>query len=348
VCVFVLAPDFSENMGLQTQVAKPLRYGILLLPYASMADFAMVSETLARANQLAERKIYEFLTLSLDGNPVALSNGLHYPVDLPLSYSPRLDALLVFSGDISSEVNCEELARGINAQNIDTIPLAGIGCASYWLAKTGFLNKRRSTIHWQDINQFTESFPDVIVSPNLFEIDQNRMSCAGGAATLDFILSLITEQHGHEFSARLSEIFTMERVRPGNERQRIPLATRIGGSQPKLTEAVSLMEANIEEPLTTDDIAYLVGVSRRQLERLFKQYLGTVPSKYYLELRLNRARQLLQQTSKSIVQISLACGFSSGPHFSSTYRNHFGITPREERAQRTQPQAVASSKSVTL
>jgi len=123
--------------------------------------------------------------------------------------------------------------------------------------------------------------------------------------------------------------------RPISSPQRIPLATRIGGSQPKLTDAVSLMEANIEEPLSTDDIAYYVGVSRRQLERLFKQYLSTVPSKYYLSLRLARARQLLQQTSKSIVQIGLACGFSSGPHFSSTYRSHFGITPREERAQRT-------------
>jgi transcriptional regulator GlxA family with amidase domain len=326
-------------MGLQTQVAKPLRYGILLLPHASMADFAMACEVLARANQLAERKIYEFLTLSLDGTPVALSNGLQFTVDLPLSYSPRLDALLVFAGDISSDINCDELARGINAQNADKIPLAGIGCASYWLARAGFLTNRRSTIHWQDINQFTEDFPDVIVSSNLFEVDHDRMSCAGGAATLDFVLSLVAGQLGHEFTARLSEVFTMERVRPGNERQRIPLATRIGGSQPKLTEAVSLMEANIEEPLTTDDIAYYVGVSRRQLERLFKQYLTTVPSKYYLELRLNRARQLLQQTSKSIVQISLACGFSSGPHFSSTYRNHFGITPREERAQRTQPQA---------
>ncbi len=160
------------------------------------------------------------------------------------------------------------------------------------------------------------------------------MSCAGGAATFDFMMALVAANLGQEFVATLSEVFSMERLRPGSERQRIPLATRIGGSQPKLTEAVSLMEANIEEPLTTDDIAYYVGVSRRQLERLFKQHLGTVPSKYYLELRLSRARQLLQQTSKSIVQIGLACGFSSGPHFSSTYRSHFGITPREERAQR--------------
>lgn len=305
----------------------------------------MASEVLARANQLAERKIYEFLTLSLDGTPVPLSNGLQFTVDLPLAYSPRLDGLLIFAGDISSEVNSEELARGINAQSLGKMQLVGFGCASYWLARAGFLNGRRATIHWQDINQFTEDFPDVVVSSNLYEIDQDVMTCAGGAATLDLVLSLVAAQHGHEFSSRLSEVFIMERTRPGNERQRIPLATRIGGSQPKLTEAVSLMEANIEEPLSTDDIAYYVGVSRRQLERLFKQYLSTVPSKYYLELRLNRARQLLQQTSKSIVQISLACGFSSGPHFSSTYRNHFGITPREERAQRTQPQAPAQSQA---
>ena len=102
----------------------------------------------------------------------------------------------------------------------------------------------------------------------------------------------------------------------------------------KLTQAVLLMEANIEEPLTTDEIAQHVCVSRRQLERIFKQYLNRVPSQYYLELRLNKARQMLMQTSKSIIQIGLSCGFSSGPHFSSAYRNFFGVTPREDRNQR--------------
>lgn len=126
----------------------------------------------------------------------------------------------------------------------------------------------------------------------------------------------------------------VERIREGNERQRIPLKNRLGSSHPKLTQAVLLMEANIEEPLTTDEIAQHVCVSRRQLERIFKQYLNRVPSQYYLELRLNRARQMLMQTSKSIIQIGLSCGFSSGPHFSSAYRNFFGVTPREDRNQR--------------
>ncbi|MTD33591.1 GlxA family transcriptional regulator [Paludibacterium denitrificans] len=318
-------------------VAKPLRYGFLLLPQSSMADFAIATEILTRANQLAEKKLYEFLPLSLDGQPVRLSNGLRQPVDLPLGYAPKLDGLFILSDDIGAEVSVEELSRGILSNHLDSQLIVGLGCGSYWMARAGLLGGQRTTIHWREMARLSEEFPDIIVSANLYENQGNRMSCAGGAATLDFMLALVSTQHSHEFAARLSELFSLERLRPSHERQRIPLATRIGGSQPKLTEAVSLMEANIEEPLSTDDIAYYVGVSRRQLERLFKQYLNTVPSKYYLELRLNQARQLLQQTSKSIVQIGLACGFSSGPHFSSTYRNYFGITPREERAQRSQP-----------
>ncbi|UTH72943.1 GlxA family transcriptional regulator [Chromobacterium sp. IIBBL 290-4] len=327
-------------MGHPPQTAKAQRFGFLLLPHASMADFASASEVLTHANLLAEKKLYETLLLSLDGAPVQLSNGIKLAVDLPLSYAPKLDYLLILADEIGNEAGLDELSKNIAALNIDKMILVGIGCGSYWLAKSGLLAGHRATIHWREIARLTEEFPEVIVTSNLYESEGRHLSCAGGAATFDFMLDLVGKSQGHEFVAQLSELFSMERIRPGSERQRVPLATRIGGSQPKLTEAVSLMEANIEEPLSTDDIAYYVGVSRRQLERLFKQYLSTVPSKYYLELRLNRARQLLQQTSKSIVQIGLACGFSSGPHFSSTYRNHFNITPREERSQRALPSSV--------
>jgi len=317
-----------------TPASKPLRIGFLLLPHASMVDYAIASEVLSRANDLAEKKLYEYLTLSLSGDPVTLQNRLVTPVELPLGYAPKLDMLFVLADDLNHSFPLDALVSGIQTQASEKLLLVGLGCGSYWLAKAGLLHGYRATIHWQEINRFTEEYQDIIVTSNLYECDRNRYSCAGGAATFDFMLHLIGNQQGQEFAGMLSERFSMERVRPSNERQRIPLATRIGNSQPKLTEAVSLMEANIEEPLSTDDIAYYVGVSRRQLERLFKQYLNTVPSKYYLELRLNRARQLLQQTSKSIVQIGLACGLSRGPHFSSSYRNHFNITPREERAQR--------------
>lgn len=340
MAAFLPTDTDNHTMGHPPQTGKALRFGFLLLPHASMADFASASEVLTHANLLAEKRLYETLLLSLDGAPVQLSNDIKLTVDLPLSYAPKLDYLLILADEIVSDFALEDLSKALGGGNADKMTLAGLGCGSYWLARAGLLAGQRATIHWHEIARLTEEFPDVIVTSNLYESEGRCLSCAGGAATFDFMLDLVGKQQGHEFIAQLSELFSMERIRPGNERQRIPLATRIGGSQPKLTEAVSLMEANIEEPLSTDDIAYYVGVSRRQLERLFKQYLGTVPSKYYLELRLSRARQLLQQTSKSIVQIGLACGFSSGPHFSSTYRNHFNITPREERAQRALPGAL--------
>ncbi|MEE9928938.1 GlxA family transcriptional regulator [Microvirgula aerodenitrificans] len=319
-------------------IAPPTRrYGFLLLPQFSLSSYALALDVLDCANDRAKRPLFEMLTLSLDGNRVRAANGVQMAVDLTPKTAPKLDGIFLFSDDLSIEVDIDALSQALSPFAHEPLLLAGIETGAYWMARAGLLSGYRATIHWQEMARFSEAFDDVIVSSNLFEIDRGRATCAGGAATLDFMLALISQQHGNEFAAELSELFSLERIRPGNERQRIPLATRIGGSQPKLTEAVSLMEANIEEPLSTDDIAFYVGVSRRQLERLFKQYLNTVPSRYYLELRLNRARQSLQQTSKSIVQIGLSCGFSSGPHFSSTYRNHFGITPREERAQRALP-----------
>jgi transcriptional regulator GlxA family with amidase domain len=173
-----------------------------------------------------------------------------------------------------------------------------------------------------------------VISSNLYEIDRGRLSCAGAGASLDMMIAWLGQRHGERLAQELTAHFGLERVRGRDERQRAPLVARIGHGAPKLTEAVALMEANLDEPLPTEDIARLVGVSRRQLERLFKQHLGELPSRWYAELRLARARRLLQQTSLSILQVGLSCGFSSGSHFSNAYRTRFGHTPRDERSQR--------------
>jgi len=212
--------------------------------------------------------------------------------------------------------------------------IGGLSAGVYPLAQLGLLDGYRAAVHWRWHDDFAERFPKVIATSHLFDWDRDRLTACGGLAVLDLLLALLARDHGAELAGAVSEELVVERIREGGERQRIPLQNRLGSSHPKLTQAVLLMEANIEEPLTTDEIAQHVCVSRRQLERIFKQYLNRVPSQYYLELRLNKARQMLMQTSKSIIQIGLSCGFSSGPHFSSAYRNFFGATPREDRNQR--------------
>lgn len=209
--------------------------------------------------------------------------------------------------------------------------VSGIHHGVWWLAMAGQLAQYRVAVNWGTYQQFTEQFERAIVSQQIFEIDRDRATCAGGQASIDFMLAMIARDHGQDLAERIADSLGVGALRAGTERQRIPFVTAPGERHPRLNDALQLMEANIEDPLSTDDIANLVGISRRQLERLFRQYLGAMPSKYYLNLRLTKARTQLQRTSKSVVQISLACGFSSAAHFSNAYRDRFGVTPREER-----------------
>lgn len=210
----------------------------------------------------------------------------------------------------------------------------GVGAGVLWLAEAGAFNGARTALPWSLYPDADAIAEQAMLSPHLFEIDGPRLSCCGGGASIDFALTLVDILFGATAQAQVKEVLCVDRVRGQEERQRVALQARFGVLQPKLTEAVTLMEANIEEPLSTDDIAQLAGISRRQLERLFKQYLGSLPSRYYLELRLKRARQLLRDTNHSIVQVGLMCGFSSGSHFSTAFGALFGNTPREERQRK--------------
>ncbi len=210
----------------------------------------------------------------------------------------------------------------------------GVGAGVLWLAEAGVLNGVRTALPWALYPEVDSSADRAILTPHLYDIDQQRLTCCGGAASIDFALTLVEAIFGAALQAQIKEALCIDRVRGAEERQRVALQARFGTLQPKLSEAVTLMEANLEEPLSTDDIAGLVGLSRRQLERLFKQYLGSLPSRYYLELRLQRARQLLLDTNYSIVQVGLMCGFSSGSHFSTAFGALFGNTPREERQRK--------------
>ena len=213
-----------------------------------------------------------------------------------------------------------------------------VGAAVLWLARLGEMRGLRTALPWDMYPDINETAEHAILTPNLFEFDGKRLTCCGGSASIDFALTLIEAVFGAPLQARIREQLCVERVRGAAERQRLALQARFGELQPKLSEAVALMENNIEEPLSTDDIANLVGISRRQLERQFKQYLGSVPSRYYLELRLQRARQLLLDSHHSIVQIGLICGFSSSSHFATAYGSLFGMSPRDERQRKLLPE----------
>lgn len=312
-------------------VKKELRYGFLLLPNFSLIAFSSAIEPLRMANWISGQNCYKTSLISHDGSAVVSSSGVLLQVDHSLQELPYFDAVFVCGASPIARTGNETVVDWLKKQKHSEMAIGGIGTGSYILACAGLLDDRRATIHWWHIENLKQEFPKSQVTNRLFEIDKLRYTCSGGTASMDMMLFLIGRQQNMDLAASISEQFVCERIRGTDDQQRIPIKSRINANQPKLIEAVTLMEANIEEPLSTDDLAHHVKLSRRHLERLFKKYLDNVPAKYYIELRLEQARKLLRQSDKTILQIGLLCGFSSASYFSTAYRNHFGMTPREER-----------------
>lgn len=321
----------TTSIQARRQTAAPQAIGFLLLQNFTLFSLASAIEPLRMANQLAGRELYRWYTLTPDGSPVRASDGLQVTPDADTGIPLTLDTVIVCGGVGPSRSVQREHVHWLQAQARQSRRLGAVCTGSWALASAGLLDGYECSIHWECLAAMQEAFPRVALTSRLFSIDRDRATASGGTAPLDMMLTLIGRDHGRELAAGISEMFICDRVRGEQDQQRVPLKHILGTTQPKLLEVVALMEANLEEPIELAEMAAYVGVSRRQLERLFQKYLRCSPSRYYLQLRLTRARQLLKQTSLSIIEVASACGFVSTPHFSKCYREYFGQPPRDER-----------------
>ena len=331
---------YTSDIAVPGGDARPREIVFVLVPDYSFIAFSSAVEPLRMANRMRGEPLYRWRIASVGGTPIASSNGLFMQVDGDLGLAENADLVIVCSGEqVQHHVDktCIAWLRRLAQRRIS---LGAICTGAYVLARAGLLGGYRCTIHWENLASLREEYPDITVTSEVFEIDRDRYTCSGGVAPLDMMLNLIEAEHGSPLAVAISEEFICERIRRKNDRQRIPLKHRLGTSPPKLVDAISLMEANIDEPMNLGDLSRHVGLSRRQLERLFQKHVHCVPMKYYLELRLARARQLLLQTTRSIMDIAFACGFISAPHFSKCYRDRYGVPPREERRLGRPPAGV--------
>jgi transcriptional regulator GlxA family with amidase domain len=308
---------------------------------------ASAIDALRMANRLTQRDVYEWTIVSLDGRPVVASNGLALSPTVPIEAMGPANIVFVCGGVDIKQAVTPALLLELRRLAQRHVALGSLCTGGYALAKAGLLDKYRAVIHWENMSALQEEFPRVLLSDQLFVIDRDRYTCSGGIAPLDLMLNIIQQHQGRDIAPMISEQFILDRIRGDQDRQHIPLKAQVGLFHPNVIEAAKLMHDHIEEPISLNDVAATVGVSRRQIERLFKRHVGQVPTRYYLDMRLRRARELLLQTSMSILDIAVACGFQSPPHFSKCYRMLFGHTPSMERQRVTTRAEGSPAASLT-
>ena len=303
----------------------------MLVPNFSMIAFASAIEPLRLANRVLGEDVFSWRILSASGEPVTASNGIPIAAAGSFADLAGVTSAVVCAGVDVQTYDHRDLTGRLRGLSARGVPIGAVCTGTFVLAKAGLLDGHRCTIHWENHDSFAEQFPDLDLTEELFEIDRTRFTCAGGTAAIDMMLALIARQRGQEVASGVTDQLIHHRMRDGDERQRMELRARLGVAHPKLINVVSEMERCIEQPLSCVDLADGAGLSTRQLERLFRKYIGHAPTRYYLRLPLTPARQLLLQTSMPILSVGLACGFVSASHFSKCYSEHFSRTPSQER-----------------
>ncbi|MCL7464027.1 GlxA family transcriptional regulator [Phaeovulum sp. NW3] len=321
--------------------AKPRRYIFLLLDNFTLISFAGAIEPLRLANRVSGRTLYDWRLAGENGREARCSNGTVLRLDMGLDEVGRDDTVLVCGGVDVAEATTRPILNWLRREARRGAGLGGLCTGAWALARAGLLEGKRATIHWENQDSFQEEFQDLTLTKSVFVIDGNRMSSSGGMSSIDLMLKLIARDHGEGLANTVADQLIYTSIRTDQDSQRLSIPTRIGVRHPKLAQVIGRMEANIEDPISPARLADAVGMSTRQLERLFRRYLNRSPKRYYMELRLQKARNLLMQTEMSVINVALACGFASPSHFSKCYRAHYATTPYRERGTSGAGGAVA-------
>jgi transcriptional regulator GlxA family with amidase domain len=311
--------------------ADPQTVGLLLVPGFALMSYASVVEPLRAANLLAGRELYRWIHVTPGPQIVTASCGATVPCTAKSGDRLKLDLLLVCAGGNPASFRDKPTLQWLKTQAAQGLRIGGVSGGPVILARAGIMDGYHMTVHWEHAPIVAEAFPNVLLTRSIYIIDRNRLTCAGGTAPLDMMHALIAEAHGPDLARRVSDWFMHTDIRPGQSAQRASVTERFGVHDARLAAALELMESHPGEPLRRSDVARRVGLSTRQLDRLFADKLRLSYADHYRRIRLERARDLLRQSSVAITEIALGCGFSSASHFSRAYRGMFGMTPAMER-----------------
>lgn len=313
-----------------TAPLKTREFAFLALPRFTLLAFSSAIEPLRIANQLTQQPLYHWSLVSMDGRPVESSAGVRIEVDRDLKPLGRDTTVIVCSGTDASQAADRSVLGWLRTHARQGGGIGAICTGAYTLARAGLLGEDAPAVHWENRPAFRELF-DVEPVQQLYVIGKKHFSCAGGEAGVDMMLTLIAQDHGQKLADAVAEMCLHTRRREAGVAQKTIYPASMVTRHPAIVRVIAAMKDNIATPLDQEELAAIFGRTTRHLERIFKAAMQETPKRYYLNLRLQEARDLLSETPMSLLEIAVATGFNSRSSFSKAYKARFGLSPSRLR-----------------
>lgn len=320
-------------MRLFSPSSEPISVTVLLLPESSLMSLASTLDPMRAANRAAERKVFNWKIVTFDGQAVTLTCGIQIAADAPLAPTMRGDALIVISG-FNQDRHTGRKELGVFAKAARGFHAIGAVEAGPWLlARAGLLDGKAATTHWEDFEEFAAKFPDVNVRADRFVVDDNVFTSGAASPAFDMMLHLIRSRYGSSLALEVASIFVYDEAHAATDAQPLVSLGRLNDHEPRVSEAIRLMEANVDTPLTIAVIAKRLKITQRSLEIIFRKALDRSPGDFYLKLRLQAARRMVADTRLSMQDIAIRAGFGSHTAFSRMFKQVYGLSPRSYRTK---------------
>lgn len=313
-----------------------LKIGFILAHSFTLSAFGLFVDTLRLASDEADRSgrvFADWQVLASTRHLITASCGVQVAPTSDFVDPDLFDYIVVVGGLLNTEFPIDgETVRYLKRAAAAKVPLIGVCTGTFILADAGLLRYHRTCVSWLHYQAFRQRFPDHEVrADRIFNLDRTRGSCAGGSSAADMAASIVRRHISQRAERNALEVLQIDKARsPQHIQPRRPLA--IECNEPRLQAALIMMESNIENTLSITQIAASVGLSRRQLERLFMEKTKSSPALIYKRLRLERAKQLLLETSTPMLDIAIEVGFENASHFSRVFGQTFGLPPSKVRS----------------
>lgn len=313
-----------------------LRVGFLLMPRFTLVAFAGFADALRLAADEGDRsrqKLCTWSILSADDEPVVASCGAVIKPTASMGSPQDFDCLVVVGGLLHGG---QKVPRNVYTYLQEAaalgVKLVGLCTGSFVLARAGLLEGYLACVSWYHREEFVAEFPHChVVSNQMFVVDRDRLTCAGGTSVVHLAAHLIERSIGRASAVKALRIMIEENPMPARTLQPEEVISE-RSTDTLVHKAMLLLEQQLQSAAPVDEVCASLGLGRRQLERRFMSDIGLSPAQYRQKLRMQRAQWLLQNTDLDVVEIGLECGFQNGSHFARVVRQALGRSPRELRA----------------